>query len=72
MALIASRLQSSSYSLTLHGPHEFVLPDRINLGAKIAGASFVAVVSRTGEAAVRDRYPKPNFDALPHVTPRPH
>ena len=58
VALIASRLQRSTYSLTLHGPHEFVLPDRINLGAKIAGASFVAVVSRAGEAAVRERYPQ--------------
>ena len=58
VAMIAGQLHGTTFSLTLHGPHEFVLPDRINLCAKIAVASFVAVVSRAGEAAVRDRYPQ--------------
>ena len=58
VALLARRLCGSSYSVTFHGPHEFVLPDRLNLGDKIAEAAFVAVVSQAGEQAIRNRYPQ--------------
>ncbi|MBA3596954.1 MAG: glycosyltransferase [Methylibium sp.] len=57
VALLASRLSKVSYSLTFHGPHEFVVPERLNLRDKIAGASFVAVVSSSGQRAVEERYP---------------
>lgn len=57
VALLASRLCKVSYSLTFHGPHEFVVPERLNLRDKIAGASFVAVVSSSGQRAVEQRYP---------------
>jgi glycosyltransferase involved in cell wall biosynthesis len=57
VALLASRLSNVSYSLTFHGPHEFVVPERLNLRDKIAGASFVAVVSSSGQRAIEERYP---------------
>lgn len=57
VARLAQRLAGTRYSLTVHGPHEFVEPDRLNLGEKIAGAEFVAAVSRTGLQRLRERHP---------------
>jgi hypothetical protein len=57
VALLVHFLFGASYSLTFHGPHEFVTPDRLSLDDKIAHASFVAVVSVTGRRAIDARYP---------------
>lgn len=58
VAWLVHRLDRVGYSVTCHGPHEFVLPDRLDLGTKLAGASLVAAVSAAGEAALRARYPE--------------
>lgn len=58
VARLSQRLCGTSYSLTFHGPHEFVRPDRLNLDEKMAGARFVATVSGTGEQTLRQRHPR--------------
>lgn len=57
VAWLAHRIAGIGYSLTFHGPHEFVMPDRLDLRRKIAGAHFVATVSRHGLGTMRDRHP---------------
>lgn len=52
VARLCRGICGGSYSVTFHGPHEFVTPDRLNLASKVAEASFIVVVSEEG----RDRF----------------
>lgn len=48
VARLASLFGRVGYSMTVHGPEEFDAPRSLDLGAKIAGARFVAAVSHYG------------------------
>lgn len=50
VARIASRLAPITYSFTVHGPDEFDAPAALDLGGKIAEATFVAGVSSFGRS----------------------
>lgn len=57
VAWLAHRIAGIGYSLTFHGPHEYALPDRLDLRRKIADARFVATVSRQGLRTLQQRHP---------------
>ncbi|MGJ0489515.1 glycosyltransferase family 4 protein [Methylobacter sp.] len=57
VARLCRSLCNLTYSVTFHGPHEYETPDRLNLAGKIAGASFIAVISGVGRQAIQARYP---------------
>lgn len=46
VALMCRALGGPPYSITVHGPDEFFEPLRSSLGLKVAGAAFVACISR--------------------------
>ena len=56
VACLCRQLCGLTYSMTWHGPHEFDEPNRLNLADKIAGASFVVLVSDAGHETTRTRY----------------
>lgn len=58
VACLAQRLSGMTYSVTLHGPHEFDPNLRLNLPDKIAKASFVATVSKAGLRRMLDQFPE--------------
>lgn len=45
VAMIASELSKTPYSLTVHGPREFFMVSQIGLAEKIASSTFVACIS---------------------------
>jgi colanic acid/amylovoran biosynthesis glycosyltransferase len=57
VARLCRSLCGLTYSVTFHGPHEYEIPDRLNLAGKVAGASFIAAISDAGRQAIRARYP---------------
>ncbi len=57
VACLAHRLSGVTYSVTFHGPHEFDPNLRLNLPDKIAGASFVAAVSKAGFRRLLEQFP---------------
>lgn len=58
VALLCRRICGCTCSMTFHGPHEFVAPDRLNLAAKVAEASFIVVVSEDGRARFAAMHPR--------------
>lgn len=57
VARLCRSLCGLTYSVTFHGPHEYEIPDRLNLAGKIAGASFIAAISDAGRQTIQARYP---------------
>lgn len=45
VAMLAKVMGGANYSFTAHGPDEFVNPDTISMGLKVAHANFVAAIS---------------------------
>ncbi|EKE43255.1 glycosyl transferase, group 1 family protein [Oceaniovalibus guishaninsula JLT2003] len=52
VAMLARALGGPPYSFTVHGPTEFFNPHENALGAKVAGAAFVACISHFARAQV--------------------
>lgn len=61
VACLSQRLSGITYSVTFHGPHEFDPSLRLNLRAKIAGASFIVLISKVGYRRMLAQFP--DFEA---------
>lgn len=57
VAALAHRLAGVTYSLTFHGPHEFVVPDDLDLPTKMMDAGFIAFVSPSAMERFVQRHP---------------
>lgn len=57
VAMLAARVASAGFSMTVHGPEEFDKPGLIGLARKIAAARFVVAVCHYGASQLRRLVP---------------
>ena len=66
VAMLASAMADIPYSLTIHGPYEFDIPERLGLQEKIAQSKFVVAISEYTRAQLW-RWCRPEDRSKVHI-----
>ncbi len=64
VAMLAARINSAAFSMTVHGPEEFDRAPKIALAEKIRRAAFAAAVSSYGRSQLRRFVPPELWDKI--------